>query len=224
MQKWINQFILTIVFFCYEFRFLCQINLTFIRFFKITCHITQLWSNVFKVFVSSNEPEIFFGLYLLKVVNKIANQNTNYQVTPFRINNNFLESTCSLNDGCFSAIINASIFCLIRLFDGAGRRTLKLNEWVILFFRYFVGYKYFYKPSCSCHLISTILTVSPMYDTWQEESAKLRALRALVSYVPFALRTLVPHVLSCLTFPLSLKSCVLHLFCACFPDASLEIF
>ena len=50
---------------------------------------------------------------------------TNYQVTPFRNNNNFLDSTRSLSDGRLSAIIDASMFCLIRLIDEAGRRTSK---------------------------------------------------------------------------------------------------
>ena len=53
----------------------------------------------------------------------ITNKKTNYQVTPFRNNNNFLDSTRSLSDGCLSAIIDASMFCLICLIDEAGRRT-----------------------------------------------------------------------------------------------------
>ena len=44
-------------------------------------------------------------------------------MTPFRNNNNFLDSTRSLSDGRISAIIDASMFRLIRLIDVAGRRT-----------------------------------------------------------------------------------------------------
>ena len=58
----------------------------------------------------------------------ITNKRTNYQVTPFRNNDNFLDSTRSLSDGRLSAIIDASMFCLIRLIDEAGSRTFKANE------------------------------------------------------------------------------------------------
>ena len=43
----------------------------------------------------------------------ILKKKTNYQVTPFRNNNNFLDSTLSLSDDRLSAIIDASMFCLI---------------------------------------------------------------------------------------------------------------
>ena len=46
---------------------------------------------------------------------------------PFRNNNN-LDSIHSLTDGRCSAIIDASMFCPIRLIDEAGRRTLQVNE------------------------------------------------------------------------------------------------
>ena len=58
----------------------------------------------------------------------ITNKRTNYQVTPFRNNDNFLDSTRSLSDGRLSAIIDASMFYLIRLIDEAGSRTFKANE------------------------------------------------------------------------------------------------
>ena len=53
---------------------------------------------------------------------------TIYQVTPFQNNNNFLDSTRSLSYGRLSAIIDASMFCLVRLIDEAGRRTFQVNE------------------------------------------------------------------------------------------------
>ena len=49
-------------------------------------------------------------------------------MTPFRNNNNFLDSTRSVSDGRLSDIIDASMFCLIRLIEGAGRRTFQVNE------------------------------------------------------------------------------------------------
>ena len=49
-------------------------------------------------------------------------------MTPFRNNDNFLDSTRSLSDGCLSAIIDASMFCLIRLIDEAGRRTFQVKH------------------------------------------------------------------------------------------------
>ena len=58
----------------------------------------------------------------------ITNKKKNYQVAPFRNNNNFLDSTHSLSDGRLSAINDASMFCLIRLIDEAGRRTFQVNE------------------------------------------------------------------------------------------------
>ena len=54
-------------------------------------------------------------------------QNTNYRVTPFQNNNNFLDSTRSLSYGRLSAIIDASMFCVIRLTDKAGRRTFQVS-------------------------------------------------------------------------------------------------
>ena len=62
------------------------------------------------------------------------------------------------------------MFCLIRLIDEAGRRTFQVNEWVGLFFRCFAGSESFCVSSCSCYLISAFLTVSPMYDSWQEHT------------------------------------------------------
>ena len=47
----------------------------------------------------------------------------------FRNNDNFLESTRTLSDGSLSAIIDASMFCLISLTDDAGRR--KRMSWII---------------------------------------------------------------------------------------------
>ena len=44
-------------------------------------------------------------------------------MTPFENNDNLLDSTRSLSDGRLSAIIDASVFCLMRLFDETGRRT-----------------------------------------------------------------------------------------------------
>ena len=58
----------------------------------------------------------------------ILKKKTNYQVTPFRNNNNFLDSTLSLSDDCLSAIIDASMFCLIRQIEKSGRRTFQVNE------------------------------------------------------------------------------------------------
>ena len=58
----------------------------------------------------------------------IKNKNINYQVTPFPNNNNFLDSIRSLNDVRLSAIIDASRFCLIRLFDKAVRRTFQVIQ------------------------------------------------------------------------------------------------
>ena len=49
-------------------------------------------------------------------------------MTPFRNNDNFLDSTRSLSDGHVSAIIGASMFYLIRLIDEAVRRTSQVNE------------------------------------------------------------------------------------------------
>ena len=91
-------------------------------------------------------------------------------MTPFRNNNNFSDSNLSLSDGHLSAIIDASVFCLIRLIDETGRTTFQVNEWVGLFFGCFACSKSFCVSSCSCHLISTFHTVSPMYDCWQEHA------------------------------------------------------
>ena len=55
----------------------------------------------------------------------IANKKVYYQVTPFRNNHNFLDSTRSLSDGRLRAIIDASMFCLIRLIDEAGEKLSK---------------------------------------------------------------------------------------------------
>ena len=49
-------------------------------------------------------------------------------MTPFRNTNNFLDSTLSLSDGRLSAIIDASMFCLIRQIEEAGRKTFQVNE------------------------------------------------------------------------------------------------
>ena len=78
-------------------------------------------------------------------------------MTPFRNNNNFLVSAPSLSDGCLSSIIDASMFCLIRLNKEAARRTFQVNEWIGLFFRCFSGSESFCVSSCSCYLILTFL-------------------------------------------------------------------
>ena len=62
------------------------------------------------------------------VIYIIAKKKTNYQVTPFLNNKNFLDSTCSLSDGHLSVIIDASMLCLTRLIDEVGRRTFQVNE------------------------------------------------------------------------------------------------
>lgn len=49
-------------------------------------------------------------------------------MTPFRNNDNFLGPTRSLSDGHLSAIIDASMFCPIRLFDEAGKGTFQENK------------------------------------------------------------------------------------------------
>ena len=49
-------------------------------------------------------------------------------MTPFRNNNNFLETTRSLSAGRLSAIIDAFMFCLIRLIDETERKTFQVNE------------------------------------------------------------------------------------------------
>ena len=49
-------------------------------------------------------------------------------MTPFRNNNNVSDSNLSLSDGHLSAIIDASVFCLIRLIDETGRTTFQVNE------------------------------------------------------------------------------------------------
>ena len=49
-----------------------------------------------------------------------------------KLHNNFLDSARSLSDGRLSAIIDASMFCLVRLIDEAGR-TSQVNTWVELF-------------------------------------------------------------------------------------------
>ena len=49
-------------------------------------------------------------------------------MTPLRNNNNFLDSTPSLSDVRLSAIIDASMFCLMHLIHEAGRRTFQVNE------------------------------------------------------------------------------------------------
>ena len=82
-------------------------------------------------------------------------------------NNNFLDSTRALIDGHLSTIIDASMFCLI---DETGRKTFQVDEWVGLFFRCFAGSESFCVSSRFCHLISMFLTVSPMYDSWQEHT------------------------------------------------------
>ena len=78
-------------------------------------------------------------------------------MTPFRNKNNFLVSAPSLSDGCLSSIIDASMFCLIRLNKEAARRTFQVNEWIGLFFRCFSGSESFCVSSCSCYLILTFL-------------------------------------------------------------------
>ena len=62
-------------------------------------------------------------------------EKTNYQVTPFRNKHNFLDSTRSLSGGDLSAIIDASMFWLIYLFEETRRRTFQVNEQVGLFFQ-----------------------------------------------------------------------------------------
>ena len=74
-----------------------------------------------------------------------------------------------LSNGRVSAIIDASMFCLIRL-DKAGRRTFQIHEWAGLFFRCLAGSESFCVSSCSYHLISTFFTVSRMYGSWQEHT------------------------------------------------------
>ena len=49
-------------------------------------------------------------------------------MTTFRNNDNFLDSTHSLNDRRLSATIDASMFGLICLIDEAGRRAFQVNE------------------------------------------------------------------------------------------------
>ena len=49
-------------------------------------------------------------------------------MTPFQNNNNFLDSTRSLSYDRLSPIIDASIFCVIRPIDEAGRGTFQANE------------------------------------------------------------------------------------------------
>ena len=44
-------------------------------------------------------------------------------MTPLENNDNLLDSTRSLSNGRLSAIIDASVFCPMRLFDETGRRT-----------------------------------------------------------------------------------------------------
>ena len=56
-------------------------------------------------------------------------------MTPFRNNDNFLNSTRLLSDGCLSTIIDASMFCLIHLSNESGRRHFQVTEWIGLFFR-----------------------------------------------------------------------------------------
>ena len=63
-----------------------------------------------------------------KVIYIITNKRANYQVTPFRSNDNFSDSTRSLSDGRLCAIIDASMFCLIRLIDEAGRRLDDIRQ------------------------------------------------------------------------------------------------
>ena len=92
-------------------------------------------------------------------------------MTPFQNKDHFLDSARSLSDGCLSTIIDASMFWLICQFDEAGKRTFLVSEWVRFFFRCFAGFESFYVSSYSCHLISTFLIVSPMYDSWQEDTA-----------------------------------------------------
>ena len=60
--------------------------------------------------------------------------------TILKYNDNFLDSTCLLSDRRLSAIIDASMFCLICLTDEAGRKTFQVNEWVGLCFRCFAGF------------------------------------------------------------------------------------
>ena len=91
-------------------------------------------------------------------------------MAPFRNNDNFLDSTRSLGDGRLSAIIDASMFCLMHVFNDAKRRTFQLNKLVGLFFKCFADSEAFCLSSCSCHLTLTFLTGSPMYDSWQEHT------------------------------------------------------
>ena len=86
----------------------------------------------------------------------------------FRNNDNFLDSTRSLGDGCLSVIIDASAFFLMHVFNDAKRRTFQVNKLVGLFFKCFVDSEAFCLSSCSCDLTLMFLTGSPMYDSWQE--------------------------------------------------------
>ena len=52
----------------------------------------------------------------------MTNKESNYQVTPFRSNDYFLDSARSLSDRRFS------MFCLMRLLDETRRRTFQGNE------------------------------------------------------------------------------------------------
>ena len=46
-------------------------------------------------------------------------------MTPFRNNDNFLDSTLLLSDGWLSANIDAPMFCLIHLIDDSGEELFK---------------------------------------------------------------------------------------------------
>ena len=79
-------------------------------------------------------------------------------MTPFRNNDNFLDSTLSLSEGHLGAITNVFMFFLIRLFDEGGRRTFQVNEWVRLFFRCFTDSESFCISSCVYFNVSYSLT------------------------------------------------------------------
>ena len=76
--------------------------------------------------------QYYIDIHKFSLNKKNTIKKTNYQVTPFRNYNNFLDSTRSLSDGHWSAIIDASLFCLMRLIDEAGRRTFQEHIFMFL--------------------------------------------------------------------------------------------
>ena len=67
-----------------------------------------------------------------------------------------------------SGITKCDNYYKVRSNNGAGRRTLKLSEWVVFLSRCFASFESFCVSSCSCHLISKFLTVSLMFDSWKK--------------------------------------------------------